>query len=355
MIIRESVRIGDKTLTLETGRIAKQAGGSVLVESGDSVVLVTATGVKDAKPFQHFLPLTVDYQEKTYAAGKIPGGFFKREGRLRDHEVLTSRLIDRPCRPLFPDGYRAEIQIIATVLSADQVNPTDVLAMTGASAAMHLSPVPWAGPIAGVRVARVEGQLIANPTFEQTAASDVDIVIAAKKDAIMMVEGLCHEISEADLLEVLDFGHKSIQPTLELIEQMREATGKEKWIFTPATRDASIDARVKEVALDGVKAACNVAEKHPRYAAFKKVKKETVAALAEEFPEKDGDIGAAYEDLRFNTMRGQVLQEKVRVDGRDFGNEQLAGSPVVSYAPKARELRIRFEHAQGAVTIEIED
>ena len=156
MIIRESVKIGDKTVTLETGRIAKQAGGSILLTCGDSVLLVTAVGSQDVRPGTSFLPLTVDYVEKTYAAGKIPGGFFKREGRLRDNEVLTSRLIDRPCRPLFPDGWRSEIQIIATVLSHDGENHTDVLALTGASAALMLSPIPWDGPIAGVRVGRVE-------------------------------------------------------------------------------------------------------------------------------------------------------------------------------------------------------
>src|SRR5690606_514904 len=157
MIVRESVKIGDKTVVLETGRIAKQAGGSVLVTCGETVLLVTVCGAKEAKPGLGFLPLTVDYVEKTYAAGKIPGGFFKREGKLRDHEVLTSRLIDRPCRPLFPEGYRSEVQVIATVLSADRENQSDILALTGASAAIHLSPVPWAGPVAGVRVGRIDG------------------------------------------------------------------------------------------------------------------------------------------------------------------------------------------------------
>src|SRR5688572_8319419 len=165
MFIRESVKIGDKTVTLETGRIAKQASGSVLVTSGESVVLVTVCGLKEARPGTDFLPLSVDYVEKTYAAGKIPGGFFKREARLRNHEILTSRLIDRPCRPLFPDGYRNEIQIIATVLSHDQENPTDVLALIGASAALHISPIPWAGPIGGLRVGRIDGRFVANPTY----------------------------------------------------------------------------------------------------------------------------------------------------------------------------------------------
>ena len=318
MIIRESVKVGDKSITIETGRIAKQANGSVLVSCGESIVLVTVCGSKDARPGQSFLPLTVDYVEKTYAAGKIPGGFFKREGRLREHEVLTSRLIDRPCRPLFPDGYRAEIQVIATVLSADPEHPTDVLAMTGASAALTISEIPFAGPIAGVRVARVEGEFVANPSPEQTEASDLEIMVAAGKDAIMMVEGEAAQISEADLVAAITFGHEAIQGILKLQDQLREAVGKEKWVFEPAKRDAAIDAKVKEVALDRIKECCNIAEKHARYGGFKEVKKAVAAELAETFPGQEDDIKDAYEDLRFHTMRAQVLDEKRRVDGRAY-------------------------------------
>src|SRR5690606_24073475 len=187
MIVRESVKIGDKTVILETGRIAKQAGGSVLVTCGETIVLVTVCGAKEAKPGLGFLPLTVDYVEKTFAAGKIPGGFFKREGKLRDHEILTSRLIDRPCRPLFPEGYRNEVQIVATVLSHDLENPSDVLSLIGASAALHISPIPWSGPIGGIRVGRVDGRWVANPTYSELEQSDCELVIAASKDAIVMV------------------------------------------------------------------------------------------------------------------------------------------------------------------------
>ncbi len=318
MIIRESVKVGDKVVTLETGRIAKQAGGSVLVTCGESVVLVTACGSKEARPGQSFLPLTVDYVEKTYAAGKIPGGFFKREGRLREHEVLTSRLIDRPCRPLFPEGYRAEIQVIATVLSADQENPTDVLAMTGASAALMLSPIPFAGPIAGIRVGRIDGKFVANPTFADLEKSDLEIQMAASKDAIVMVEGEGDEISEQDLTEALAFGHEALQPLLALQTAMQEAAGKEKWAYVPPKRDERIDARVKEVALDRIREACNIAEKHPRYDRFKEIKQAVAAELADEFPDQESDIKAAYEQLRYDTMRAQVLDEKRRVDGRDY-------------------------------------
>src|SRR5271170_2747242 len=184
--VRESVVINGKPLILETGRLAKQAHGSVLVTYGDSVVLVTAVS-GDERPGIDFFPLTCDYVEKTFAAGKIPGGFFKREGRQRDEEILTSRLIDRPCRPLFPEGYRHDTQVIATVLSSDKENPTDVLAMTAASAALHISDIPWGGPFAAVRVARVDGELVAYPSFEEQAAADIDLVVAASKDAIVMV------------------------------------------------------------------------------------------------------------------------------------------------------------------------
>ncbi|MGB5313818.1 MAG: polyribonucleotide nucleotidyltransferase, partial [Polyangiales bacterium] len=318
MIIRESVKVGDKEITIETGRIAKQAAGSVFVSCGETMVLVTVCGAKEARPGQPFFPLTVDYVEKTYAAGKIPGGFFKREGKLRDNEVLTSRLIDRPCRPLFPEGYMAETQVIATVMSADAINPSDVLAMIGASAAIHISPIPWAGPIAGVRVARVDGQLIANPTYEEQSKSDCDLLIAASKDAIVMVEGEAEEMSEGDMIAAIQFGHEAVQGVLELIEKLREAVGKEKWAFEPPKRDERIDARVKDVALSKVIEACNIAEKHPRYDRFSEIKKEVVAELAGEFPDQEGNIKDAYEDLRYNTMRAQVLDDKRRVDGRDY-------------------------------------
>ncbi len=317
MIIRESVKVGDKTVTLETGRIAKQAGGSILVSCGESMVLVTVCGSK-GRPGQSFLPLTVDYVEKTYAAGKIPGGFFKREGRLREHEVLTSRLIDRPIRPLFPEGYRDEIQVIATVHSADGENPTDVLAMIGASAALMICPIPFDGPIAGVRVGRVEGKLIANPTFEEIEASDLELLIAASQDAIVMVEGEANEVPEAELIEAITFGHDAVKGILELQLAMQKAVGKAKLDFVAPERDAKIDERVKAVALDKIKEACNIAEKHPRYGRFSEIKSEVVEALAEEFPEQEGDIKDAFGDLKYHTMRDQVLSEKRRVDGRDY-------------------------------------
>jgi polyribonucleotide nucleotidyltransferase len=317
MIIRESVKVGDTTITLETGRIARQAQGAVLVTCGESVVLVTACGTREPRPGIDFLPLSVDFVEKTYAAGKIPGGFFKREGRLRDHEILTSRLIDRPCRPLFPDGYRNEVQVVCTVLSVDKTHPADVLGMIGASAALHISPIPWQGPIASTRVGRVDGHFVANPTHEQIEKSDIDIVISASRDAIVMVEGECDQISEEDFAEALFFGHRAVQGVIELQERIREAVGAKKWPFESPKPPAGLPDRVRAVALAGIKEACSLREKHERYDRFKEVKKATVGVLLSEFPEHEHFIKATYEELRYDVMREQVVREGVRVDGRD--------------------------------------
>ena len=230
--VRESVTINGRPLTFETGRLAKQAHGAVLITYGESVVLVTAVS-GDERPGLDFFPLTCEYVEKTFAAGKIPGGFFKREGRQRDEEILTCRIMDRPLRPLFPEGYKSDTQVIASVLSADKVNPTDALAVTGASAALHISDIPWAGPLAGVRVARVNGDLIAFPTFEQLAVADIDLMVACSKDAVVMVEGGAAEASEADVIEALMFARKAALPIIELIERMRAAVGKAKRPFEP--------------------------------------------------------------------------------------------------------------------------
>jgi polyribonucleotide nucleotidyltransferase len=318
MIIRESIRVGDKNITLETGRIAKQAQGAVLVTCGETMVLVTVCGTTEPRPGIDFLPLSVDYVEKTYAAGRIPGGFFKREGRLRDDEILVSRLIDRPCRPLFPDGYRNEVQVVATVLSVDKENPSDVLGMVGASAALHISPIPWDGPIASVRVGRVEGKFIANPTYQEIEQGDINIVVSATRDAIVMVEGECTEISEADFADAIFFGKDAVQGVIDLQERMREAVGASKWSFTKVEAPAGLAERVRAVALQGIKDACSTREKHTRYGKFKEVKKATVSQLISEFPEYEAFIKEGYEDLRYDTMREQVVYEGQRVDGRDL-------------------------------------
>jgi polyribonucleotide nucleotidyltransferase len=320
--VRESVIINGKPLTFETGRLAKQADGSVLITYGESVVLVTAVS-GDERPGIDFFPLTCDYVEKTFAAGKIPGGFFKREGRQRDEEILTSRLIDRPCRPLFPDGVRKDTQIIATVLSSDKVNPTDVLAMTAASAALHISAIPWNGPFAGVRVARVNGELIAYPTFDEQAAADIDMVVAASKDAIVMVEGGAAEALESDIIDALMFAHKTAQPILELIERMRAAVGKEKRAFTAKKLPDEIAGRVKALCDAGILESALIREKHKRYDGYKAVKTKMVETLtqeigAEKVAEYEKLIKEEFEERKYQVVREYVLGQNKRIDGRDM-------------------------------------
>lgn len=220
--------IEGKPLSIEAGRVARQADGAVLVRCGDTVVLVTAVASKQMRPGIDFFPLTVDYQERAYAAGKIPGGFFKREGKPHDKETLTSRLIDRPLRPLFPDGYRNDVQIIATVLSADQQNDPDVLAVLGASAALTIAPIPFLGPIGAVRVGRVEGKLLLNPTYAQMEESDIDIVVAGTRSAVVMLEAGANEVPEDAMVEAIEFGHKGIQPMIDMVLELAQALRVEK-------------------------------------------------------------------------------------------------------------------------------
>ena len=220
-----TARVGDKDIILETGKVAKQAHGSIWARMGESIVLITVVSAAEKKEGIDFFPLTVDYQEKLYAAGRIPGSYFKREGRLTERETLTSRIIDRSCRPLFPDGYANETQIIATVVSFDQENDPDVLALTGASAALQCSDVPFAGPFAGVRVGRVNGQFVANPTLAQRAEADLDVIMAASRDAITMVEGGAREVSEKDMIDALLFGHAAVQPLLDAQLELHKLSG----------------------------------------------------------------------------------------------------------------------------------
>jgi polyribonucleotide nucleotidyltransferase len=320
--VRESVTVNGKPLVLETGRLAKQAHGAVLVSYGESVVLVTAV-CGDVRPGIDFFPLTCDYVEKTFAAGKIPGGFFKREGRQRDEEILTSRLIDRPCRPLFPDGFRNDTQVIATVLSSDKENPTDVLAMTAASAALHISDIPWSGPFTAVRVARVDGELVSYPTFEQQAKADIDMVVAASKDAIVMVEGGAGEASEADVIDALMFAHKTAQPILELIERMRAAVGKPKREFERKSLAPEVAGAIKDLCDKEILQASLIKEKKQRYDAYKATKTKMVEAItqkvgAEEFAKIEKLVKEEFEERKYHVVREYVLGERKRIDGRDM-------------------------------------
>ena len=321
MIVRESVLIGGRPLTIETGRLAKQAHGSALVSFGESVVLVTAVS-NEERPGIDFFPLTCEYMEKTYAAGKIPGGFFKREGRLRDGETLTSRLIDRPLRPLFPKGFRKDTQVIATVLSSDKLNPTDVLAVTGASAALHISNIPWDGPIAGIRVGRVDGEFIAYPTFAQMHESDIDVVVAASRDAIVMVEGGAAEANETDLIDALVFAQKEVQPILDLIERMRAAIGKEKRVFAIPDLAASTRSRISQLVDSKLREVSIIREKKARYDSYDALESEMLSILESELGKDSYEgckslIGEEFEHRKAAIVRAMVLDEGRRIDGRD--------------------------------------
>jgi polyribonucleotide nucleotidyltransferase len=321
MFVRESIMVGGRPLTLETGRIAKLAHGAVLVTYGDSVVLVTATSTEE-RPGLDFFPLTCEYAEKTYAAGKIPGGFFKREGRLRDYEVLTCRLMDRPLRPLFPKGYRKDTQVIATVLSTDKENPTDMLALTGGSAALHISNIPWNGPIAGVRVARVDGELVVFPTFEQSEKADIDLAVACSKDAIVMVEGGGDEASEADVIDALYFAFDTAQPIIQLIEKMRAAVGRPKREYTVPKLDEAIARRIAEIADPEIRVACVIKEKTTRYETYSTIKTKVVEAIRaevgeEKYLEIEKLVKGELERRKAVVVRAMVLETGKRIDGRD--------------------------------------
>ncbi|MGH7852274.1 MAG: polyribonucleotide nucleotidyltransferase, partial [Candidatus Binatia bacterium] len=305
-----------RPLSIEIGRLAKQADGAAWVQYGETVVLVTAVAARDLKLDTDFFPLTVDYQEKTFAAGKIPGGFFKREGRPSEKEILTCRLIDRSIRPLFSEGLRCETQVIATVLSADRENDPDVVAMLGASAALHVSDIPFNGPLAGVRIGRNNGQWIMNPTQSQLDESDVDIFLSGSRDAIVMVEGGAQMVPEEEILEALFAGHQAIQPLIEIQEQIRREIGKPKREVPLAKLDQAVVKRVEDLALAKLKRALEVPEKLERYKRIAEAKAEVVPQALAEFPDKQKDIKNAFEELKRDVFRSLVIQQERRIDGR---------------------------------------
>ncbi len=316
MIIKESVNIGGREITIETGRIAKQANGAVLMTQGETVALVTAVASRKAREGQSFFPLTCDFTERQYAGGKIPGGFFKREGRPREDEVLICRIMDRPLRPMFPDGFMNETQLIATLLSSDRQNKPDMLALTGASTALHISDIPFFGPLAGIRVGRIDGQFVPYPTMDELEESDMDIVMAATRDAILMVEGGGDELLEKDLIDALEFGHKSIIPLLDLQEAMRESVGKPKWEVVPPVKNEALYARVEKDYSDKMDEATRIKVKLERYLRLDEIKAEAREQLDEEFPESRDEIGEAIGDLKKNIVRERVLGTGERIDGR---------------------------------------
>jgi polyribonucleotide nucleotidyltransferase len=329
--IERSITLGGHKLTFQTGKIAKQASGSVLVSAGGTVVLVTAQGAKEAKTGIDFLPLTVDYQEKMSAAGRIPGGFFKREGKPRDEETLCSRLIDRSIRPLFKEGWACETQVIATVFSADPAHPADTLAMSGASLALQLSDMPFLGPIAGIRVCRIDGTLVVNPSFEDRERADINMFISCSRDAIVMVEGGGQEMSEKDAIDALLFAHSEAQKILDLQDEMQKAVGKPKREVTPPQRDNALESKVHDAARAKLEAAYQIREKLPRYAALDEAKKGIMQALVEQdesLAERSGEISSILSDLKYNLVRQSIIKTKKRIDGRGLADVRPIASEV---------------------------
>lgn len=311
--------VGGKTIQLKSGKIAKQASGSVIVQLGETIVLVTVVGDKKGREGLDFLPLSVEYQEKIYSAGRIPGNYFRREiGRPSEKEILTCRLIDRPIRPLFPEGYYCETQVICTVLSMDKINDPDILAMIGTSAALTVSDLPFEGPIGAIRVARVNGELIANPTIEECSAADINIVLAGSKTGVMMVEGGAKIVSEADMLAAIDFGHSAMQPVIDAQIQLREATGKEKRAVEPVVIDEALYQMVEKEVTDAIIEKIQVADKLLRKAAVSQVKSDLFERLGEEYDDRKGDIESIFDKLLKKISRSIVLEKGHRIDGRAF-------------------------------------
>jgi polyribonucleotide nucleotidyltransferase len=317
MTTRE-VSINGKSLRFETGKLAKQASGAVVVRYGDSVVLVTASKAAGPREGIDFLPLTVDYREYTYASGRIPGGFFKREGKPAEKEVLTCRVIDRPIRPLFPSGWRYETQIIGLVLSADSENDTDVLAITGASAALALSEIPFEKTIAGVRVGLVGGQYVINPTFAQRKDSKLDLVVAGSKDGLVMVEAGASEVSEAQVIEGLNQGHAAIKQIVAAIDDMAREAGKKKLAVPRKEIAADFYREIESKVFEPLAKAMRIHDKLENYESVETMLKELVAAIPETESERRADAKAIFKELKEKVLREEVLTHGVRLDGRKF-------------------------------------
>jgi polyribonucleotide nucleotidyltransferase len=320
MVHEVKLEVGGRPLCIQTGKVAKQADGAALVSYGETVVLVTVVSAHSARPDADFFPLTVEYQEKAFAAGKIPGGFFKREGRPGADEILTCRVIDRPIRPLFPDGYRNETQVIATVLSADPAGPPDIVSLIGTSAALSISDVPFDGPIAGVRVGRIDGKLVLNPTQEQLAESDINILMAAKRDAIIMVEGGAKEVPEDDILEALYFGHESILAILDMQLELVKLAGRPKRSFAVAEIDAALSKAVRQIAEPLLREAYKVTDKLPRYAALHEAEQKIAEGLPEALAARGSEVDTVVENLKKEIVRGDIVGAKRRLDGRGLAD-----------------------------------
>ncbi|MCW5604847.1 MAG: polyribonucleotide nucleotidyltransferase, partial [Burkholderiales bacterium] len=310
---------GRHQLTLETGEIARQASGAVLVTMEDTVVLVTAVAARNAKPGQDFFPLTVDYQERTYAAGKIPGGFFRREGRPSEKEILTSRLIDRPIRPLFPEGFYNEIQIVATVMSSNSEIDSDIPAMVGASAALALSGVPFGGPIGAARVAYANGQYILNPTATELKTSQLDLVVAGTEQAVLMVESEAQQLPEDVMLGAVVFGHEQMQVVIKAINEMVDEIGVPEYNWESPAKDEQLIARMAQIAEAELRTAYQIKQKQARTVRIKEITQKVVAELlpADASADLINTVKSELGNLEAKIVRNQILDGEPRIDGRD--------------------------------------
>ncbi|MES2305990.1 MAG: polyribonucleotide nucleotidyltransferase [Gemmatimonadota bacterium] len=329
---RIETQFAGRPLVIETGRLAKQAAGSVLVQYGETTVLAAVTCSPNATHLP-FFPLTVEYKEKTYAAGKIPGGFLKREGRPSDDEILNCRIIDRSIRPLFPEGFRNEVQVFVTVLSTDQENESDVIGVLAASAALAISQIPWNGPIAAARVGKVEDNWILNPTFQQLEFSSLDLVVAGLADSIMMVEGGANEVSEAEVLDGLKVAQVGIIEQVKLIADLVAKVGKPKMKWEAPAKNADIVKAVKTAAEKAMAKAMNAKDKAGRAAGVHSVREEVKAKLLENFPDNAKDIANELEEVEYTVMRAQILDKGERIDGRD-GDTIRPITPEVGVVPR---------------------
>ena len=315
---KREIQIDSRTLSIETGKLAKQADGAVLVRLGDTIVLVTACHATTAREGIDFLPLTVDYRENAYASGRIPGGFFKREGKPTEKEVLTSRLIDRPLRPLFPPEWNFETQIISLLLSADTENDSDVLAITGASAALALSEIPFSKTLAGVRVGLISDTYIINPTFEQRRQSQLDLIVAGTKDGLVMVEAGASEISEDKVLGALDAAHVAIKKIVDQIDDLKKAVNRQKLSLQPKESDQDFYREIEEKVYTSLSEAMRLENKIESYKQVDKVLEELVESLPEDKIERKSEAGKIFKELKEKILRKEVLERGVRLDGRKF-------------------------------------
>jgi polyribonucleotide nucleotidyltransferase len=317
--IKKSFKYGDHTVTLETGELARQADGAVLVSMSETVVLVTAVGLKKATPGRDFFPLTVNYQEKTYAAGRIPGGFFKREGRPTEKETLTSRLIDRPIRPLFPEGFINDVQVVASVISVNAEVDPDIASLIGASAALAISGMPFMGPIGAARVGYIDGKYVLNPTTTQLTTSKLDLVVAGTSEGVLMVESEADGLNEEIMLGAVTFGHEQMQIAINAINELAAEAGKPKWTFVAPEPNKELQSAVSAYAESAVAAAYTLTEKMQRYAKIKEIKTAAVEALTRgETPKFTAEqVGAEFSNLEYRLVRAKILDGQPRIDGRD--------------------------------------